>query len=58
MDGVLVLDSDMAVPGFERQGAHVWIMPGSAGQPESIGHLILAVGIWQGTASEWELVET
>ena len=58
MDGVLVLDPDMAVPSFEHQGAHVWLMPGSAGWPESIGHLIVAVGVWRRMAPEWELVET
>lgn len=55
MDGVLVLDSDVATPGFERQASHIWLMPGRAGQPESIGHLIIAVGVWERTRSEWDL---
>ena len=53
MDGVLVLDPDLAAPSFEFQGRHIWLMPGRAGSPASIGHMVLAVGTWRGGA--WQV---
>lgn len=53
MDGALVLEASLAVPPFAHQERHIWLMPGSAGTPISIGHMVTEVGIWDGAS--WEM---
>jgi hypothetical protein len=55
MDGVLVLDSDLAVPQFEHQDKHIWLMPGEPGSRVPLDPMVSAVGTWDG---DWGIVET
>lgn len=57
MDGVLVIDADLSVPGFEYQDRHIWLLPADPGsdRPPSIGHMVIAVGIWEKGA--WQITD-
>jgi hypothetical protein len=57
MDGLLVLDLGLSDSPFDHQDRHIWLLavdPGSE-RPPSIGHMVLAVGIWEGGG--WQLTD-
>jgi hypothetical protein len=53
MDGVFELDPALAVPPFEPCSQHIWIVPGDAGNPQAIDHMITAIGVWDGQSWVW-----
>jgi hypothetical protein len=57
MDGVLVLDPGEAEPPFEHQEAHIWLMAAPAGASISIGAMIVAIGVWNDSSDEWDIVD-
>ena len=58
MDGVLVLDPDLAEPPFEFQERHIWLIPvdPATDRPPFISPIVTAVGIWD--AEAWEMTPT
>jgi hypothetical protein len=56
MDGVLVLESGLAVPPFEFQEDHIWLVPSDGVGRASIGHMVVAVGVWK--QGRWLLEQT
>jgi hypothetical protein len=58
MDGVLVLEADFSEPPFEFQAGHIWLMPGDVGNPASIGHMIVGVGLFDEDEEAWSFSET
>lgn len=58
MDGVLVLEADLAEPPFEHQEAHIWLMDADARSAVPIGHMIVEVGVFDEGREQWVLLET
>ncbi len=55
MDGVLVLDPNLADVPFKQVDGHTWLMDASWGSRAPIEGMIVAVGAWEG--GEWRVDE-